>query len=82
MIFLGVGGGGALGGGVPFAADLVKTYAFDLSAWPPWAVVAAGTLLLVLAIWITMKVLKWTLWLLLFFVLIGGVLWSLWLLLG
>lgn len=82
MIFLGVGRGGALGGRVLFAADLVKTYSFDLSAWPPWLVVLGGTLLLVLAIWITMKVLKWTLWLLLFLVLIGGVLWSMWLLLG
>ena len=58
-----------------------KTYTFDLSAYPPWLVVLVGTLLAVLAIWIVMKLLKWTLWLLLFAVFIGGILWAMWLLL-
>lgn len=44
--------------------------------------VLAGTLLVVVGIWVLMKLLKWTLWLLLFAVLIGGLLWSLLLLFG
>ncbi len=59
-----------------------KTYFVDLSAYPEWLVVFVGTLLAVLAIWIVMKLLKWTLWLLLFAVLIGGLLWAMFLLVG
>lgn len=59
-----------------------KTYFIDLSAYPEWLVVLVGTLLAVLAIWIVMKLLKWTLWLLLFAVLIGGLLWAMYLLIG
>lgn len=59
-----------------------KTYFIDLSAYPEWLVVLVGTLLAVLAIWVVMKLLKWTLWLLLFAVLIGGVLWAMYLLVG
>ncbi len=59
-----------------------KTYFIDLSAYPEWLVVLVGTLLAVVAIWIVIKLLKWTLWLLLFAVLIGGVLWAMYLLVG
>lgn len=63
------------------AAQVVtRSYFVDLSAYPPWLVVLGGTLLAALAIWIAMKLLKWTLWLLFFAVLIGGTLWALWLL--
>ena len=80
MIFLGVGDYARLGGGV-FLADVVtKTYFVDLSAYPKWLVVFVGTLVAALLIWITMKLLKWTLWLLFFGVLIGGVLWTAYLL--
>jgi hypothetical protein len=48
----------------------------DLSAYPRWVVVLVGTFAAVLLIWIAMKLLKWTLWLLLFAVLAGGVIWS------
>jgi hypothetical protein len=54
----------------------------DLSGWPRWLVVLVGTLALALAIWVAMKLLKWTLWLLFYGVLIGGILWALWLLFG
>jgi hypothetical protein len=57
-----------------------KSYFIDLSAYPDWLLVLAGTLLTLLAIWILMKLLKWTLWILFFCVLIGGTLWSAWLL--
>ncbi len=57
-----------------------KTYFVDLSGYPQWLVVLVGTLAVVLILWIMMKLLKWTLWILLFCVLIGGLLWALWLL--
>lgn len=59
-----------------FAAQVTRTYFVDLSAYPKWLVVLVGTLALALAIWIAMKLLKWTLWLLFFAVLAGGILWS------
>jgi ABC-type xylose transport system permease subunit len=58
-----------------------KTWFIDLSAYPPWLVVLAGTLAAVLFIYVTMKLLKWTLWILLILVLCAGTLWSMWLLL-
>ena len=69
-----------LGGGVILAEVVSKTYSVDLSAYPRWLVVLVGTLLAALVIWILMKLLKWTLWLLFFAVLIGGVVWAVWLL--
>ena len=63
------------------AAVVTKTYFIDLSAYPRWLVVLVGTLLAALVIWIAMKLLKWTLWLLFFAVLIGGFLWAMVLLL-
>jgi hypothetical protein len=66
---------------VLLAQAVTKTYTFDLSAYPQWLLVLVGTLLAVVAIWIVMKLLKWTLWLLLFAVFIGGILWAMWLLL-
>jgi hypothetical protein len=53
-----------------------KTYLFDLSGWPQWAVVLVGTLVAVVLLWILMKLLKVALWLVLFAVLIGGLLWA------
>ena len=47
------------------------------SAYPRWLVVLVGTLVAALAIWIAMKLLKWTLWLLFFAILIGGIFWTL-----
>ena len=68
--------------GVLLAQTVTKDYFIDLSAYPQWLVVLVGTLVAVLVLWILMKVLKWTLWILLFLVLIGGVLWAMWLLLN
>jgi hypothetical protein len=59
-----------------------QTYFIDLSAYPQWLVILVGTLLAALAIWIAMKLLKWTLWLLFFAVLLGGLFWAAWVLLG
>jgi len=74
--FLGVAACGRLGDDVLLAEVVRKTYVVDLSAYPRWFVVLVGTLLAALAIWITMKLLKWTLWLLFFAVLIGGIMWA------
>lgn len=52
----------------------------DLSGYPRWLVVLGATLVLAFVIWVLMKLLKWTLWLLFFAVLIGGTAWALWLL--
>lgn len=68
--------------GVLLAEVVTKTNRIDLSAYPPWLQVLVGTLAAALVIWILMKLLKWTLWLLLLAVLIGGVIWTLCLLLG
>jgi hypothetical protein len=67
---------------VLLAQATTHTYSFDLSQYPQWLLVLVGTLLAVLIIWILMKLLKWTLWILLFCVLIGGLLWSMQLLIG
>ncbi len=40
--------------------------------------VLAGTLVVVVAIWVAMKLLKLTLWLLLFLVFFGGIGWAVW----
>ena len=58
------------------AEVVTKTFFVDLSAYPKWLVVLVGSLAAALIIWLAMKLLKWTLWLLFFVVLIGGVLWA------
>ena len=58
-------------------AEVVTRSLFvDLSAYPKWLVVLVGSLVAALVIWIVMKLLRWTLWLLFFGVLVGGVLWA------
>ena len=59
-----------------FAEAASKTYFIDLSGWPPWALVLAGTLAAALLIWVLMKLLKLALWLFFFLVLIGGLAWA------
>ena len=81
MIFLGVAARARLRDAVLLAQVVTKTYSADLSGYPQWLVVLVGTLVAALVIWILIKLLKWTLWILLFCVLIGGVLWAMWLLL-
>ena len=63
---------------VLLAEVVTKTYSVDLSAHPRWIVILVGTLVAVLALWVVMKLLKWTLWLLLLGVLIGGLAWAGW----
>jgi hypothetical protein len=78
LIFLGVGAGGRLGGRVPLAETVTRTYVFDLGGMPNWILILGGTLAAVLAIYVVMKLLKWTLWLLFFAVLAGGLAWAFW----
>jgi hypothetical protein len=80
LFLLGVTEEGRLGGRVQFAQVTSETVWVDVSGYPQWLVVLVGTFVAVLIIWILMKLLKWTLWLLMFGVLIGGVVWSGWLL--
>ena len=58
------------------AEVVTRSFFVDLSAYPKWLVVLVGSLVAALVIWILMKLLKWTLWLLFFGVLIGGVIWA------
>lgn len=58
----------------------VVTHVIDLSAYPQWLVVLVGTVVLTLGLWLMMKLLKWTLWILLFLIFIGGLCWSAYLL--
>ncbi|MEY3609210.1 MAG: hypothetical protein RLZZ447_1998 [Verrucomicrobiota bacterium] len=82
MIFLGVDGRGALGGGVTSAEASVQVLGIDLSSWPRWALIAVATLLVTGGLWVAMKVLKWALGLLLVLVLLGGLAWAVWELIG
>lgn len=51
------------------------------AAYPAWLLVLGGTLVLAVAIWLFIKVVKWLLYLMLALVLIAGVGWAVWLLL-
>ena len=52
----------------------------SLADYPRWVVVACATIVLAAAIWVVMKLLKWTLWLLLLSVVIIGLGTAAWLL--
>lgn len=53
-----------------------------LAGYPEWLVVACATIVAVVFLWIVAKVLKWSLYLLMGLVLIGGVCATVWLLLS
>ena len=53
----------------------------SLADYPRWVVVACATIVLAAAIWVVIKLLKWTLWMLLFAVLIIGLGTAAWLML-
>jgi hypothetical protein len=76
MIFVGYWRELRLRDGVLLAEVVTNTYVLDLSAYPRWLVVLVGTLVVALAIWILIKVLKLALWLLFFAVLFGGFFWA------
>jgi hypothetical protein len=63
---------------MPLAEAAVRSFMFDLSAYPRWAVILAGAAVAAVALWLLMKVLKWTLWLLIGAVLLGGLVWAAW----
>jgi hypothetical protein len=76
--WLGARGAIRLGDTVLLAETVTRTYSVDWSAHPRWLVILIGTLAVAFAIWVVMKCLKWTLWLLLLAVLIGGLAWAGW----
>jgi hypothetical protein len=78
MIFLGVAAGAGLRGRVSFAEVVTHSWSVDLSAYPRWLVVLAGTMIVAVVLWILMKLLKWALWLLIIGVLLGGFFWAGW----
>ena len=78
MIFLGFAARARLGSSVLFAEAVSRTFSLELGGYPRWLVVLAGTLALVLGLWIFLKVLKVALWLVLVVVLFGGVAWAGW----
>lgn len=51
----------------------------SLAGYPRWFVVACATIVLAVAIWIFAKLLKWSLYLLMVLVLIGGLAATVWL---
>jgi len=77
IILLGATGRRRLNGAVKSPTELTDI----LAAYPEWLLVLGGTLVLAVAIWLFMKVVKWLLYLLLALVLIGGIGWAVWLLL-
>ena len=57
--------------------------AFDsFSEYPRWLVVAVGTLVAAVLLWLTAKILKWSLYLLVILVLLSGGTWAVLLWLG
>ena len=69
-----------LRGRVIFALVHESVTVVDLSGYPDWLLVLGGTLIAALVVWLLITVLKWTLWLLFFGLLIGGIAWAGWLL--
>ena len=63
---------------MPLAEVAVRSFTLDLSAYPRWAVILAGAAVAAVALWLLMKVLKWTLWLLIGAVLLSGLAWAAW----
>jgi hypothetical protein len=63
---------------MPLAEVVVRAFTIDLSEYPRWAVILAGTAVAAVALWLMMKVLKWTLWLLIVAVVLGGLAWAGW----
>lgn len=51
----------------------------SLAGYPPWFVAACGTIVAVVLIWFAAKLLKWSLYLLMTLVFVGGVVATLWL---
>lgn len=78
MIFLGPVARGACLAVMPLAEAVVRAFTIDLSEYPRWAVILAGTGVAAVALWLMMKVLKWTLWLLIVAVVLGGLAWAVW----
>ena len=78
MIFLGPAAGCVCLALMPLAEVVVRAFTIDLSEYPRWAVILAGTAVAAVALWLMMKVLKWTLWLLIVAVVLGGLAWAVW----
>jgi len=65
------------------AAVAIETsvHVIDLSAYPQWLVVAVAAVVAAFVLYVLMKLLKWTLSIAVFLVLVGGLAWAVWLLL-
>ena len=50
-------------------------------AWPQWLQVLVGTIVAVVVLWVFAKILKWSLYILIWLVLIGGLAATVWLIL-
>jgi hypothetical protein len=55
------------------AAEAASNANGPFHGYPPWLIVLVGALVAAVAIWIFAKLLKWTLWIAILVVLIGGV---------
>jgi hypothetical protein len=63
-------------------AEVTQTVkVIDLSAYPQWLVVAVAAVIGAFLLWVLMKLLKWTLSIAVFLILVGGLAWAAWLLL-
>jgi len=78
MIFLGASADHVCLASMLLAEVVVRAFSIDLSEYPRWAVILAGTAVAAVALWLIMKVLKWTLWLLIGAVVLGGLAWVVW----
>jgi len=52
------------------------SYLEVFQSWPLWLQVAIGTVAVAVALWIFAKILKWTIWVLIVSVVIGGLGWA------
>jgi len=62
------------------ALPVLPTNLFDsLAGYPPWLVAGCSTVVIAALIWIAAKLLKWSLYLLMWLVVIGGAAATIWL---
>lgn len=73
-------GGLRLNDGCMSSSTQATSWLDALSGYPEWLVAAVLTIVAVVAIWLVAKLLKWSLYLLMVMVLVGGVIATIWLL--
>lgn len=55
------------------AAEAASAGEGPFHGYPPWLVVVIGAVIAAIALWIFAKLVKWTLWIVILVVLVGGV---------